>query len=135
MSRDAEILFANEAFYLAFANRDVDAMDALWAHEAPVTCVHPGWEALRGRDEVMESWGNILNHPSAPHVHCRDARVVVYGSVAQVLCFEVLEAGVLMAANLFVHESGSWRLVHHQASPLAEAPSFEDSEPEAPRLQ
>lgn len=135
MSRDAEILFANEAFYLAFANRDMAAMDALWALEAPVTCVHPGWEALRGRDAVMESWANILSHPSAPQVICRDVRVAIYGNVAQVLCFEVLEVGVLMAANLFVLESGSWRLAHHQASPLAEAPTFEDPEPEAPRLQ
>jgi hypothetical protein len=84
----------------------------------------------------MESWANILGHPSAPQVICRDARVATtYGDVAQVLCFEVLAAGVLMAANLFVLESGSWRLVHHQASPLAEAPAFEDPEPEAPRLQ
>lgn len=135
MNQDAEILFANEAFYLAFATRDVVAMDALWAREAPVTCVHPGWEALRGRDAVMESWGNILGRASAPDLRCRDPRVANYGPLAQVLCFEVLEAGVLMAANLFIQEAGNWRLVHHQASPMAVAPVFEDPEPEAPRLQ
>jgi hypothetical protein len=104
MHRDAEILFANEAFYLAFATRDLAAMDALWARDARVTCVHPGWEALHGRDAVMESWGNILGHSSAPKVQCREARVSNYGSVAQVLCFEVLQTGVLMAANLFIQE-------------------------------
>ena len=135
MHRDAEILVANEAFYLAFATRDLPSMDALWAREVPVTCVHPGWEALHGRDAVMESWSNILGHSSAPQVECRDARVAIYGSLAQVLCFEVLQAGVLMAANLFILEAGSWRLVHHQASPLASAPIFEDPGPEAPRLQ
>jgi hypothetical protein len=135
MHRDAEILFANEAFYLAFATRDLAAMDALWARDARVTCVHPGWEALHGRDAVMESWGNILGHSSAPKVQCREARVLNYGSVAQVLCFEVLQTGVLMAANLFIQEAGSWQLVHHQASPMAVAPVFEDPEPETPRLQ
>jgi hypothetical protein len=37
-----QVLFANEAFYRAFADRDIDAMDALWARGEPVLCIHPG---------------------------------------------------------------------------------------------
>ena len=36
------VLAANAAFYRAFAERDVDAMDALWARSIPVACIHPG---------------------------------------------------------------------------------------------
>ena len=36
------MLFANEAFYRAFADRDMAAMDGVWAVHAPVACIHPG---------------------------------------------------------------------------------------------
>ena len=48
MSDEEAVLAANEAFYRAFAARDFAAMDALWAAEAPVACIHPGWDALVG---------------------------------------------------------------------------------------
>ena len=53
MPEHAAVLFANDAFYLAFCNRDLDAMDAIWARETPITCNHPGWDPLSDRDEVM----------------------------------------------------------------------------------
>ena len=60
MSEREAVLFANDAFYLCFAGEDVDSMDGLWASNAPVTCIHPGWEALYGREEVLESWRSII---------------------------------------------------------------------------
>jgi hypothetical protein len=66
MSETAAILFANNAFYIAFRGRDLEAMDDLWAREAPVACIHPGWHALSGREDVMDSWEGILTNPNAP---------------------------------------------------------------------
>ena len=54
------VLAANAAFYRAFAERDVAAMDALWARSTPVACIHPGWQVLNGREAVMASWRGIL---------------------------------------------------------------------------
>ncbi|MEK6609286.1 MAG: nuclear transport factor 2 family protein, partial [Myxococcota bacterium] len=48
-----DVLAANESFYAAFAARDADAMEALWATGVPVACVHPGWDAIRGREDVV----------------------------------------------------------------------------------
>ena len=53
----AQVLAANEAFYEAFRQRDMAAMEALWAQHAPVTCIHPGWEALVGRADVLSKIG------------------------------------------------------------------------------
>ena len=39
MSDADAVLFANEAFYLAFATRDFDAMAAVWADDEPVSGV------------------------------------------------------------------------------------------------
>jgi hypothetical protein len=129
VSEHAKILFANEAFYLAFANRDTEAMDAVWAERTPVTCIHPGWVPIEGRDVVLESWAGILGHPKAPEIACREAKATRIGDVAHVLCFEVMEAGVLAATNLFVLEDGVWRMVHHQASAVADPPRFDAPEP------
>ncbi|MGH7125410.1 MAG: nuclear transport factor 2 family protein, partial [Stellaceae bacterium] len=62
------LLAANLAFYRAFTAHDVAAMEHVWAAETPVLCLHPGWELLRGRGAVMESWRQILTNPEAPRV-------------------------------------------------------------------
>lgn len=129
MSEHAAVLFANEAFYLAFAERDLDAMDEVWARRAPVTCIHPGWNPLSGRDEVMLSWRAIFAHDPSPAVQCRAQEAHVLGDVAYVLCHEALGEGFLVATNVFAREDGAWRMVHHQAGP-APAPDAED-EPQA----
>ena len=115
--RDA-VLAANLEFYRAFTNRDLAAMDALWARRAMVLCIHPGWTPLAGRDAVIASWRDILDHPEAPSVLCNDERAFLYGGVAVVLCEEELPGGRLAATNIFLKEDGHWRMVHHQASPI-----------------
>ena len=42
MSDEDAILFANEAFYTAFAGHDLEALKSLWADDAPIMCLHPG---------------------------------------------------------------------------------------------
>ncbi len=49
---------------------------------------------------------------------CHDDRAFLYGDVATVLCEEELDTGHLVATNIFVREGKSWRMVHHQASPI-----------------
>lgn len=124
--RDA-VLFANDAFYLCFASGDADGMDRLWAEDAPVTCIHPGWEALSGRAAVVDSWRSIIT-AGAPAIRCRGAEVQLYGEAATVLCFEEMEGGFLIATNIFVREDGSWKMVHHQAGPTRGKPT--DQAPE-----
>jgi hypothetical protein len=66
MSDTDAVLFANEAFYRAFADRDEEAMEDLWSATAQVACLHPGWGPLFGRDDVMESWIAIIRNPVSP---------------------------------------------------------------------
>jgi ketosteroid isomerase-like protein len=119
---EASVLFANESFYAAFHARDMAAMRALWAERAPVCCIHPGWNALDGREAVLGSWASIMGNPQSPRIHCLAARAYLYGDAALVVCYEVLEGGVLVATNGFVREDGRWRMVHHQAGPASELP-------------
>ena len=120
-SEEEAVLAANEAFYRAFATRDFAAMDALWAKETPVACIHPGWDAMVGREAVMESWAAILGGAGAPQIRCEAPRAFVLGPSAFVVCREVLEQGRLIATNVFAREAAGWRMVHHQASPASQA--------------
>jgi hypothetical protein len=124
---EQEVLFANEAFYRAFADRDFRAMDALWARDCPIACVHPGWGMLAGRREVIESWASLLANPRSPTPECRAPRAFVYGDAAFVICFEELAGNFLVATNVFVREAGAWRLVHHQSGPTADRPAREEA--------
>lgn len=112
------VLSANLEFYRAFNDRDDAAMARLWATNAAVACVHPGWTALTGRETVLRSWRAILANPDAPFIMCHDDRAFLYGDVAIVQCEEELEAGHLVATNTFIREAGAWKLIHHQASQI-----------------
>jgi len=135
MGEEAAVLFANEAFYLAFSTRDIRTMSELWSSRLPVSCILPGWRPLRGRDEVLESWVGIFGNRATPAVEMRQPTVFLYGDLAQVLCYEVLEDSVLSASNLFAREQDGWKLVHHHSSPAADPPSFESERPARRRLQ
>jgi len=130
---DLDVLAANAAFYRAFADRDLRAMEALWARNARVACMHPGWRALHGRDAVMASWRSILGSPDAPEVTCSCESVIPGEGMAVVLCVESLRGGSLAATNVFVREGGDWRIVHHHAGPIAPGQDT-DGDDEPPRL-
>ena len=124
------VLFANEAFYRAFADRDIDAMDTLWAAAAPVCCIHPGWEAIYDREDVVESWRAIFNGVASPAINCVAPRVYFYGESAFVVCFEEIHGEHLIATNYFVREAGRWKMVHHQAGPTRAVMPHMPEEPE-----
>lgn len=119
--RDA-VLFANEAFYAAFNNRDFKAMEQLWAQESPVSCIHPGGGAIFDREAVMASWQSILSYDSQAPIQYIGPHVRMYGEYAAVVCFEVIGGNNLIATNVFVREDRAWKLVHHQSGPTAEDP-------------
>ena len=123
MSHHAAVLFANDAFYLAFRNRDAKAMNEVWARREPVTCIHPGWRPLSGREAVMESWLAILANPASPDVRCLGAEAHVVADAAYVLCYELIPQGSLVATNIFVRENGAWRMMHHQSGPAPSPPA------------
>ncbi len=131
MQDEAAVLFVNEEFYRAFAGHDIRAMDALWSRQSPVTCIHPGWEALSGRDTVMDSWAAILTSRTAPSIVCHTPRAFVFGTVAYVVCYESVDGGSLVATNVFVRENDGWKMVHHQAgaSPARVPPASSRADP------
>lgn len=111
----------NEAFYAAFRTRDYAAMQQVWVQRGAALCVHPGWDVLRGRDVVLESWRRILSNPGAPKIACSNVRVTVLGDAAVVTCREGIagQPAGIVATNVFVRRATGWRMMHHHAGPMA----------------
>ena len=114
---------AEAAFYKAFANCDLQAMDAVWA-EAEVICIHPGSTALLGREAVMRSWTNILTQAEPPNLRFE----VLSRTLSDGLAVHVVEehissvtdstdsTSVVLATNVYCLETDGWRLLEHHAS-------------------
>ena len=123
------LLAANAAFYRAFEEADLDAMSDLWEHSDRVSCVHPGWSALRGWAEVSASWATLFGGRQRLQFILTDARAVVVGEVGWVGVEENLLAGdvaggsgstgTVTAINVFVRSGDTWRMVAHHGSPVA----------------
>ena len=123
---EAEILFANDRFYAAFAAGDAGEMGRIWGSEGPVACLHPGWERLMDRNHVLASWTAILQAP--PPIRCHAPTVLSLGQDgAAVLCWEEIDGNYLIATNVFRRESEGWKIVHHQAGPTPEKPPGAES--------
>lgn len=126
----ANVIAANVAFYEAFAERDIEAMAALWSSSAQVVCIHPGWAPLRGKEKVLDSFRGIFANPRGPIVRASGATGHVLGDTAFVICFETVGGARLVATNVYVREGGAWLLVHHHAGPVADDELGEEEEEE-----
>jgi hypothetical protein len=72
----------------------------------------------------MASWRGILGGVP-PAIRCSQAIARVAGLAAFVVCTESLEAGDLVATNVFVQEGSDWKIAHHHAGPVASDPEDE----------
>lgn len=129
-----DVLAANRAFYAAFEARDIDALADLCVRDERATVTHPGWATLRGWGRVLASWDAIFRNTASITFVLTDEVAVVHGDAAWVTLDEhILQShgagsvaeqetsGARVAAtNVFVREDGTWRLVLHHGSPVAE---------------
>ena len=125
------LLAANRAFYATFEALDLEAMGRLWETSERVFCVHPGWQALRGRDAVLESWGVILANTTRIQITLTGVEARVDGGLGIVTHHEHILSQVgdqrhtasAVSTNLFAYDAdtSTWMLFHHHAS-LTAAP-------------
>jgi ketosteroid isomerase-like protein len=126
MNSEALVFEANRRFYDALSHLDLEAMDEIWLHEAWVVCVHPGWQMLRGWEDVGESWRRIFSGDIGYQIELDQISVHVHGETAVVTCVEriavVSEEGgdvsLATSTNLFVDTPSGWKIALHHGSPL-----------------
>lgn len=125
---------ANARFYRAFETLDIAEMDAVWAHGAHVTCVHPGWPLLVGWEAVRTSWETIFNNTAEMSFTLSAVRAIRAGEIGWVTCTENILSEIrgrvsvtsVLATNIYERDGDQWLLVHHHASHvLGQAPALE----------
>jgi ketosteroid isomerase-like protein len=120
---------ANQRFYAAFESLDLAEMEAVWAHDDAVQCVHPGWELLLGWDEVRDRWARLFANTKRVRVGLSCVWVRVEGDVGWVACTarvttafsDGFDEAIVQVTNIFVRRENQWLLVAHHASPLPDS--------------
>lgn len=126
---------ANERFYTAFTQRDMNLMKEVWLEDYSATCVHPGWEVLKGFDLIMDSWEKIFQNTDILEIKPVEVEVTASLDLAWVNCqeklFSMTSAGIrhslVFATNLFKLEEGEWKMILHHASALPNISNQEES--------
>jgi len=129
MSERERVLFANDAFYNAFARGDLITMDSLWSRSVPVCCIHPGWPALRNRDSVMQSWESILGSGGAGSIRATVIDLLLHDRLGIVICQETIGSNVLVATNVYRFEQNQWLVCHHHAGAIRVGATTDDEPP------
>jgi ketosteroid isomerase-like protein len=130
-----DIKQVNADFYLAFERLDLEAMSEVWAHGDEVRCVHPGWPALEGWQEVRESWQTIFSNTDSIRFVLADVQVVLGDDLAWVFLTENIvtdgedDSAAVAATNLYQRQGGRWRMVLHHASPTPAKESEREIDP------
>jgi ketosteroid isomerase-like protein len=123
---DNAVEAANERFYQAFNDRDIEVMRGLWHRggDGPVVCVHPGWEPLTGFEPILKSWADIFRNAEDMNIRVSHVEARTSGELGWVSCRETLfvihpngvHTSRVHASNLFRQVDGEWKMVLHHAS-------------------
>lgn len=134
---EARVRAINLAFYRAFEAGDLDAMARVWAETLPVSCLHPGWEPIVGREAVLEAWAGIFRGTRSVSFTLRQVRVLLANDAAWVVLVEEIELqnadgqrvhAATHTTNVFAREGGEFKMVHHHAGPAVALPPPGDAE-------
>merc|ERR1719410_138585 len=102
MDLEAGALCANNEFYAAFRACDADRMANLWLNSDRSRCLHPGWPAIEGHDEIVSSWEAILSSRGQMDIQCQEPIVQIRGNLACLICLECLDnVTKIVAVNKF----------------------------------
>jgi ketosteroid isomerase-like protein len=123
-AHETAVLQANQRFYEAFEQLDIEAMSAVWLHSERARCIHPGWRTLRGWPAIRQSWIAIFSNTEEIKFTLTEISVNLSDRMAWVSCLEnIIDSGnalpvvsTIEATNIFELIGSQWRLVQHHAS-------------------
>lgn len=116
---------AEDAFYLAFSQCNLDAMMQIWLDAEHVECIHPGAARLQGSAAVRYSWQQIFAQGETLHFniirhHCTQSGNLAIHSVSEQIQSDDASPAVaaeVFATNIYELTANGWRMILHHASP------------------
>ena len=133
---------AENAFYKALEQNDLDAMMAIWEDSDVIVCIHPLGPRHQGRFSVEQSWRKIF---SSGMVLQFQVDLVQQISSADLVVHQVTEIITVMgsakeseqpiwATNIYRRSGRSWHMTTHHASPGPRPASHTQLQPSSERL-
>lgn len=116
---------AEEAFYLAIENADLNSMMAIWSEDDATVCIHPGAPRLEGRSQIRESWQEIFESGPSMMFAITDERITQDDHLAVHLVREEIAVdgevvSIMLTTNIYHRTDGSWKMMLHHSSPEPE---------------
>jgi ketosteroid isomerase-like protein len=119
---------AGRAFIAAIAERDIRAIDKVWAHESHVTFIGPlSTNVVVGWDGVRKAWEMRFGQFDRVAITLAESHVRTNGDVAWAVGVEKVQllrkSGDTLGfdafvTNVFEKRDGRWLVVSHQATPI-----------------
>ncbi|MDR3298548.1 MAG: nuclear transport factor 2 family protein [Candidatus Accumulibacter sp.] len=117
---------AEDAFYEAIAQANLDALMAVWADdEDNLVCIHPTGQRVDGHAAIRESWRAIFagNPRFSMRLHSKTRWESAFISAHCVVETLYLQAdrtahGPMLSTHIFIRGVNGWRLVSRHSSAL-----------------
>ena len=123
-----QVKAASQAFIAAITERDIRAMDKVWAHESYATFIGPlSTNVVVGWDGVSKAWEMRFGQFDRVTIALAESHVRTNGNVAWAVGVERVELlrkdGKTLSfdafvTNVFEGKDGGWLVVSHQATPI-----------------
>lgn len=117
---------AEQAFYTAFADANLDAMMAVWLDNESVACVHPLGAKLSGLQAVRQGWADLFRNGGGLRFRLADISRTQDALLSVHVLHEIIsvagEAGErppMTATNVYQLTRAGWRMILHHAAPVA----------------
>ena len=122
---------AEDAFYDAIDDNDLDAMMGVWDESDDSACLLPMQPLVRGHGKIREAWASLLSGKYDVDIEVRHIHWIEIGDFAVHLLQE--RANVqgqpqqqppVYATNVYRNGTGGWRIILHQNSPTPPPPGM-----------
>lgn len=116
---------AEDAFYDAFEERDLDKLMTVWSESDEIICIQPMQTQVQGRTAVRQSWENVFSANmkfdiEILHQHWLESSDLAIHIVHEQLIYNEDRKQMpppLIATNVYRKDPRGWHMVLHHVSP------------------
>ncbi|MCU7851048.1 MAG: nuclear transport factor 2 family protein [Candidatus Thiodiazotropha sp. (ex Monitilora ramsayi)] len=122
---------AEDAYYDAIDERNIEAMMSVWEESEEVLCLLPMMPAQRGKAAIRTIWEPFLQGDMALEIEIKHLSWIESGELAIHLVEENVkvpgqsEPQPVYATNIFRQGPAGWYLIMHQNSPTPPPPGLQ----------
>ncbi|MEJ2453018.1 MAG: nuclear transport factor 2 family protein [Candidatus Thiodiazotropha sp.] len=122
---------AEDAYYDAIDEQDIEALMSVWEASDEVLCLLPMMPAQRGRSAIRNAWSGLLQAGTPLDIEVihlswiETPEIAIHLLEERVRVPQQAEAQGIYASNVYRKGDQGWQLLMHQNSPTPPPPGFQ----------